>query len=60
MIDKFKIKEGINKIGVRGDRNNPFIKAYMDLPKEQRIELNKVLDFTLFDGYNLLIFEWEE
>lgn len=60
MIDKFKIKEGINKIAVRGDRNNPFIKAYMDLPKDQRIELNKVLDVTLFDGYNLSIFEWEE
>ena len=60
MLEKFKVKKGTNKIAVRGDRNNPFIKAYMDLPKDQRIELNKVLDVTLFDGYNLSVFEWKE
>jgi len=32
----------------------------MNLPKEQRIELDKVLQVTLFDGYNLSIYEWED
>jgi hypothetical protein len=60
MIDKFKIKRGTNKICIRGDRNAPFIRAYLDLPKELRQELDKVLDVTLFDGYTLSIFEWED
>jgi len=58
--NKFKIEEGTNKIAVRGDRNNEFIRAYMNLPKEQRIELDKVLQVTLFDGYKLSIYEWED
>jgi len=56
----FEIEKGTNKIFVRGDRNNEFIKAYMDLPKEYRNELNKVLNVTLFDGYELSIFEMTE
>ena len=60
MLDKFKVKTGTNKIAVRGDRNDPFIRAFMNLPKEQREELKKVLDVTLFDGYNLSVFEWKE
>ena len=60
MNKKFEITEGTNKIAVRGDRNNEFIRAYLDLPKELRNELNKVLDVTLFDGYNLSIFEHKE
>ena len=57
MINKFKIKEGTNKIAVRGDRNNEFIKAYQNLSKELQEELNKVLQVTLFDGYDLNIKE---
>lgn len=60
MLDKFKIKQGTNKISVRGDRNNEFIKAYMDLSQEQQEELNKVIDLTLFDGYTLSVGEWKE
>lgn len=59
MADRTKIQKGTNKICVRGDRSIPFIKAYLDLPKELKQELNKVLDVTLFDGYTLSIFEWE-
>lgn len=59
MTDRTKIKKGTNKICIRGDRNIPFIEVYLDLPKELRQELNKVLDVTLFDGYTLSIFEWE-
>jgi len=57
---KFKIENGVNKIAVRGDRKNEFIRAYHNLPKELREELKKVLDVTLFDGYELSIFEWQE
>lgn len=59
MNQKFKIKEGTNKITIRGDRNNEFITAYQNLPKEYRDELNKVLNVTLFDGYNLAVYETE-
>lgn len=58
MSDKFKIKEGTNKICVRGDRNNEFIRAYQNLPKELKEELKKVLDVTLFDDYELSIGEF--
>lgn len=57
---KFNIQEGTNKIAVRGDRNNEFIRAYHNLPIELREELKKVLDVTIFDGYELSIFEWQE
>ena len=60
MLDKFKIKKGTNKIAIRGDRNDPLILAITQLPKEQRNELYKVIDLTLFDGYSLSIFEWSE
>ena len=59
MSEKFKIKENTNKICIRGDRNNEFIRAYQNLPKEMKEELKKVLDVALFDGYNLIISEWQ-
>lgn len=57
-MKKFEIKEGTNKISIHGDRNNEFIKAYLSLSKESKEELGKVLDVTLFDGYNISIKEW--
>ncbi len=60
MLDKFKIKPETNKIAIRGDRNHPLIMAIMDLPKEQQTELKKVIDLTLFDGYSLSVFEWQD
>ena len=51
------IKAGTNKIWVYGDRNHPFIAAYMDLPKEQQEELSKVIRVTLFDGDKLSVSE---
>jgi len=60
MLDKFKIKAGTNKIAIRGDRKHPLIMAIMDLTKEQQAELSKVIDLTLFDGYDLNIFEWQD
>ena len=60
MLDKFKIKAGTNKIAIRGDRDHALIKAITDLPKEQRAELSKVIDLTLFDGYSLSVFEWQD
>lgn len=57
MSDNIKIKENTNKIMVRGDRNNEFIRAYQNLSKDFREELDKVLKVTLFDGYSLAISE---
>lgn len=56
-IEQTTIKEGTRKILVHGDREAPFIKAYMNLPMEQRNELDKVLHVQLWDGYKLMISE---
>lgn len=59
MNTKFKINNNTNKILVRGDRDNEFIRAFLNLPKELQIELKKVIDLTLFDGYPLIITEYK-
>lgn len=55
--------EAINKIAIKGDRNEPIISAiqwlriqYPDFHKE----LSKVIDVELWDGYPLAIYEERE
>ena len=60
MNEKFKIKQGTNKIRIAGDRNEPIIKAIQNLPQSYKNELSKVLEVIPFDGYTLTIFEHTE
>ena len=52
--------ESINKIAIKGDKNEPIIKAIQDIqinhPNLYR-ELSKVIDYELWDGYSLMIHE---
>lgn len=57
MNEKFKIKQGTNKIRIAGDRNEPIIKAILSLSQSYRHELSKVLEVIPLDGYKLNIFE---
>lgn len=52
--------EAINKIAIRGDRNEPLINVLQWLKiknPEQYKELGKVIDLELWDGYKLNIQE---
>ena len=52
--------ESTNKIAIKGDKNEPIIKAIQDIqinhPNLYR-ELSKVIDYELWDGYSLMIHE---
>ena len=52
--------EAINKVAIKGDRNEPIIMAIMNIrikhPELYR-ELAKVIDVELWDGYSLMIHE---
>lgn len=57
---KAKKVEATNKIAIKGDRNEPLIKAIQDIEiKEPELyrELSKVIDYELWDGYKLMIHE---
>lgn len=52
--------EAINKIAIKGDRNEPIIRAISDIKihhPELYKELQKVIDYELWDGYTLTIHE---
>lgn len=52
--------EATNKIAIKGDRNEPIIAAIQDIRinhPELYNELNKVIDYELWDGYSLMIHE---
>ena len=52
--------EATNKIAIKGDRNEPIIAAIQDIQikhPELYKELNKVIDYELWDGYSLMIHE---
>ena len=52
--------EAVNKIAIKGDRNEPIIAAIQDIQinhPELYKELNKVFDYELWDGYSLMIHE---
>lgn len=54
--------EATNKIAIRGDRNEPIIKAIQSIQIHQPdlySELKKVIDYELWDGYSLTIHEEE-
>ena len=57
-----KVK-AINKIAIKGDRNEPIISAIQWLRiqhPEFHKELSKVIDVELWDGYPLVIYEERE
>ena len=50
--------EATNKIAIKGDRSEPIIAAIQDIQikhPELYKELNKVIDYELWDGYSLMI-----
>ena len=50
----------INKIAIKGDRNEPVIAAIQNIEinhPELYKELSKVIDVELWDGYSLMIHE---
>ncbi|KSV57736.1 hypothetical protein [Acetivibrio ethanolgignens] len=52
--------EATNKIAIKGDRSEPIIAAIQDIRikhPELYKELNKVIDYELWDGYSLMIHE---
>ena len=52
--------EVTNKVAIKGDRNEPIIKAIQDIQinhPELYKELSKVIDYELWDGYSLMIHE---
>lgn len=52
--------ETTNKIAIKGDRSEPIIAAIQDIQikhPELYKELNKVIDYELWDGYSLMIHE---
>lgn len=52
--------EATNKIAIKGDRSEPIIAAIQNIQinhPELYKELNKVIDYELWDGYSLMIHE---
>lgn len=52
--------EAVNKIAIKGDRNEPIIAAIQNIQIHQPdlySELKKVIDYELWDGYPLTIHE---
>ena len=52
--------EAVNKIAIKGDRNEPIIAAFQNIEINHPnwySELRKVIDYELWDGYLLSICE---
>lgn len=52
--------EAVNKIVIKGDRNEPIIVAIQNIKinyPNLYSELEKVIDYELWDGYSLSIYE---
>ena len=61
-VNNMKVSKvnAINKIAIKGDRNEPIIAAIQNIEinhPELYKELSKVIDVELWDGYSLMIHE---